>query len=450
MNLTHRHPGINLSLLTGCLALLLLLMGTINRVMGQSEYADSLLKVARTTDSAEEKAKSYLELSRHYRKSSLDTSAIYIDKAIEIASSLEDQRLYHRVKISQAALFWTQGQLDDAAINYENALSFYKSVQDSFEIARCLLNLGVVNNSRGRNEEAVRYLHEAYRAAVVADEPLIQAQTVGTLASTYFIQGELDSTSYYDQRTVEIFTSLNDSANLARAYTNMGYHYRETGKSYLARPYYEKALEYLAGTDEIGLKGEVYQGLGTLEYRIGNYREATENFLLSREYFGKLGWYRKIAGNQVLVGLCFKQMGRMETAREVLEEAYHLADSVGDRGNSASALTNLADLDRAEGNYEKAISSYRKALDLGIEENGNFARYMGLGLSFRETNRVDSADYYINMAIDLARSWNNELALGSAFLIRPNLPMKKAWPRPAWAFWTPPLNIIPSINIPGD
>lgn len=397
---------------------LILCWWAFNYSFGQQHQIDSLLDVAESTGSAELQGDIYQKLSRHYKKSNLDSSRMYIEKAIEIATDAGLIEKLHRYKMSQAALFWMQGNLEDAAKNYENALAFWRTKKNHEEITRCLLNLGTVNNSRGKNQEAISYLRQAMVNAEKGGLSLMSAQAAGTMASIFFSLEVYDSCFAYEFEAADIFTDLNDSANLARVYHNIGYHYREIGQSHSARIYYYRSVEYVAGTDEIGLKGEIYEGIGNLEYSAGNFKEAVESFLKAREFFRSLGWKLRIGNNATLVGLCFKSLGRNGAAREQFQKSIAVGKEFPENNLLSSAMTNLADLEREEGKFMLAVKTYREAIDVAeeaLEQPNHFSRYMGLGLAFRELGLADSAKKYTELGLTLARERRSNLDVGIGF-----------------------------------
>lgn len=381
--------------------------------------ADSLRLAMAEEPDFQQKAEISFELSRHFRKSNLDSSDKYIKNAIRLAEKSGNKDRMQRFLMSKGSLKWMQYKLDSAAMLYEEALNYFQKTGNELEATRCLLNLGSVMHSWKKPDKAIQYATQGLEKARALDEKQMEAQSNGNLANIYFHMGMVDSTAKYGAQTIGIFTETNDSANLARAHSNMGYYLRESGQSNKARPYYLQALKFLEGTDEMGLKGEIHEGLGTLEIRIGNFEEAVNQMLISRTFFKELGWDARFAENTNAIGWSLKLLGRNEAAREYFEEAYHLADSVEATNQAASALSNLAWLEREAGRYQEAIRLYRKVLDMRFsfeDDVDNFEHFIGLGISFKLLNQQDSASFYIDKALEIARAKNDQYRLGNGFI----------------------------------
>lgn len=377
---------------------------------------DSMLQGVEEATSPTEKGDLLVALSRYYRRINLDSSQIYVEQALKVARDAGLEQKVQRYKMSQAALFWMQSNLDGAAKNYREALAYWRKKRDKVEVTRCLLNLGTVSYSAGTPKQAIEYLSEASLLARETGEKLMEAQIAGTMGSVYYSLEILDSSLYYRQAALEAFAALKDTANMVRSETNLGLHFRDLGQSLRARIHYEQAVEYLTGVDDIGLRGEVYEGLGQLEYRIGDQEAAVKNLLKAREYFRDLGWNQNIAYNNILVGLCFKALGRTAAAKEQFEEGFALADSIGNKAAAASAIANIGEMQRAEGNFREAIVKYRESLRLNAGDTVHadfFSRYLGMGLCMKELGMTDSADHYLGLAFDMARRHQDHFELGT-------------------------------------
>jgi tetratricopeptide (TPR) repeat protein len=153
-----------------------------------------------------------------------------------------------------------------------------------------------------------------------------------------------------------------------------------------------------------------------LEYQIGDQEAAVKNLLQARGYFRDLGWNQNIAFNNILVGLCFKSLGRNAAAQEQFEAGYALADSIGAAPAAASAIANLGDLHRAQGKFRAAMENYREALRLSAGDTVHvdfFSRYLGMGLSMKGLGMTDSANRYISLAFEVARRHRDHFELGT-------------------------------------
>ncbi len=396
--------------LLGCILLLWCTALQVFSQSGRDFKADSLRSLAINASDAATASDHWLSLSKHYRKTNLDSSQAVLNRAIVAAKTSGDGDRQQRCNMSQAALKWMQGDLHSAERGYLQAISYWKAKNDTVEVTRCLLNLGTVNQTAFKNEEAAKYLKTALRLALQADQKLIAAQAAGSIATVSFQMNAPDSVGKFSEIAKQGFIALDDSANLTRVHANLGFYYKELGMSYEARQPYLQALEYLKGSDESGLRGEIHDGYGGLEYNLGNFEEAIKHYLIAGECFQKLKWYKKIASNNNTIGLCFRTLGRDMAAQAYFLEAYLLADSIQNYSVASAALSNLAGIDRDAGKHSLAIAKYRKAVRLDLlapNPADLFGKYMGLGLCHDALGSSDSADHYLHLALADARHQNN-------------------------------------------
>ncbi len=361
----------------------------------------------------------WLSLSKHYRKSNLDSSQAALTRAAAMALAAGDGDRQQRCNMSQAALKWMQGDLDGAEMRYLKAVTYWKGKSDTVEVARCLLNLGTVCQTAFKNEEAVKYLKTALRLATLTGQQLIAAQAAGSISAVFFQMKEPDSLSKYSEIAKQGFITLNDSANLTRVHANLGFYYKELGMSYEARQPYLQALAYLQGSDEAGLRGEIHDGYGGLEYNLGNFEDAIKHYLIAGECFQRLKWYKKIANNNNNIGLCFRILNRDRAAEAYFMEAYRLADSLQNYDISSAAMSNLAGIDRDAGKYALAITKYRTAIRLDLlapNPSDLFGKYLGMGLCHDALAAPDSADFYLQLAMADARQGNQVTQIATCHL----------------------------------
>lgn len=388
-------------------------------LFSQVSKTDSLIRAAQQTSSPAEISDLLLEASKAFRRSNLDSSEKYLKLATQYANQSEDGDRITKCQMSLGALHWMKGNLDEAGRQYEKALKYWQKQQDEVEMARCMLNLGNVNQSQRENDDALTYLRQASHLAAKAGEKLIEAQAAGTAATVFFQLEQADSVMAYSEMAYDAFQQLGDSANMARSQCNLGYYFSNMDRSQEARQYYHNAMDLIQHSTEKSLIGEVNEGLGNLEYRTGNYDQAVTHTLVARKMFKELGWTKRIAGNDILLGLALQTMGRTKAAREHFWEAHRLADSMGLNQNAAIALSNLADVYAEEGDCNLAITTYRKALATdakGPHDPNIFSKHLGMSRCFRTLGMSDSAEVHLQIAFQSARQLGKAHELGNGFL----------------------------------
>lgn len=130
--------------------------------------------------------------------------------------------------------FFQQGVEQQNLKNYAQALDSYKKVIElNPNFIAAYLNLGSVNRSLGKNNEAIA----AYERALELDYPKVFSEKAYlALGNTYESLGQNDEARIHFKKAIEI------DSNFATAYMGLGHVYMSEGKYAEAKENLEKAL----------------------------------------------------------------------------------------------------------------------------------------------------------------------------------------------------------------
>lgn len=164
---------------------------------------------------------------------------------------------------------------------------------------------------------------------------------------------------------------------------------------------------------EKGLNKEQY-----MEYLVAhtqvyykNYRDISTDTLIfnARDYFLKKEKdFSQLTLAQFYSGCVYREQGDNETAMFHYQEALTSAEKTGDASLMGLITYNMGDLLANEGNYEKALESYKKAATL-YEEMSEDRVYtsVAIGQMFLLCGKVDSALWYLHQGLDIADNISN-------------------------------------------
>lgn len=152
--------------------------------------------------------------------------------------------------------------------------------KDHADTATSYNNLGVVYNSQGNYDKALKYLGKALdiRERVSGIDHLDTAQSYNNIGFVYYDQGDYDKALEYLRKALEIHKRLlgPDHPDTATSYNNIGAVYRSQGDYAKALEYYRKDLaicERLLGPDHPSTAGS-YNNIGHVYYSQGDYLKA--------------------------------------------------------------------------------------------------------------------------------------------------------------------------------
>ncbi len=227
---------------------------------------------------------------------------------------------------------------------------------------RLALQLGDLNDSLGRYEEARRWLTEAWRLADALGDRRSKAQTLGNLGNVYAHQGRWEEAIRMYGQALDIFRALGDPHGEGQTLGNLGVLAQDQGDWAEARRLYEESLRIAERLgDRAGVAqtlhrlGLLAQAQGDLEGAMELYRES----LAIREYLGDL---RGKAATLHEMAYIHRVRGDLEGAMGLYRESLAIEESLGDLRGKAATLHEMAYIHRVRGDLEGAMELYRESL----------------------------------------------------------------------------------------
>ena len=89
-----------------------------------------------------------------------------VERALELAEALEDRRMTAHVYFQASLIAEREGHWITARNYAERARGLYEQVEDQADVGRLLNNLGGLNYTLGKPDEAVRYLKDAFKVLI--------------------------------------------------------------------------------------------------------------------------------------------------------------------------------------------------------------------------------------------------------------------------------------------
>ena len=217
-----------------------------------------------------------------YRNSQFDSSYFYLSKAEELALELNNDSLL-------LDIYWTQSNTYLDNFDYYLALEttekmkllaqnlgrmqtelgsihqlgriylschLYDDALKYFELCRppensrnsefqrhqwWFLRMGELHVEKQEYSLAEKYLREALIRAQIHENKILKGQSYSLLASIYKERKSIECVEYY-QKAIEFFYSLEEKAELVRAFTGLAEYYENQGEQKMAAKYYNLAF----------------------------------------------------------------------------------------------------------------------------------------------------------------------------------------------------------------
>lgn len=233
-----------------------------------------------------------------------------------------------------------------------------------------------------QNEYRVKTLNELFRAKLNADP----VNAVG-----------------FAREALNLATEINDQKGMAAAYNNLGIAYRMQGAL-------DKSLEYYLTGLKIYESIENKDGIASTKHNIAtiysikkDYGQAMKYLEESYATFVELKDEVKIIGSMNSLGNLNSEIQLYENALRYFTQAYQLSEKRGEV--FADPLVNLGNLYFRQGNYQKSIEHYEKALELE-KKLGNKLNILNiitnLGITYTKAKQPKTAELYLTESVLLS------------------------------------------------
>ena len=270
---------------------------------------------------------------------------------------------------SWGSLLEEQGRYGSALDRYQMALAIHEMQENDLGVAVCLRHMGSVQLHRGDLARAESHLQRAlsiHAGVGEEDKPeLIAARN--WLGAVHLENGKADIALQLFQQTLEEADRLEIAParidclrRVAGALAAIG------GKDNLTKAEIRlrRAKEIADQLKDDVAQAEVLDDLGDVLLQLGDVEEAVRTYNVALKRSRRLD--RPVLTADTLMGLarCHRRLGKLDSVRELLEEAREAIDAIDASELTIARLTlELAQLDEDDGNLDAAIASYKEALD---------------------------------------------------------------------------------------
>ncbi len=233
-----------------------------------------------------------------------------------------------------------------------------------------------------KNEHRVKALNELFRAHINSDP----VKAIG-----------------YTREALILATSINDKKGMAASYNNLGVSYKNQGVLDKSLEYYIRSLtiyESIANKEGIATSKN---NISTIYSIKGDYGQAMKYLEESYAQFLQLGDKTKIVGSLNNLGNLHVDLQLYEKAMRYFSQAYQLSAELGQP--FSDPIINIGNVFFKEGQYQRALEHYLKALDLERNSNnrlGMLNTLTNIGIAYTKAKQPKLAQQYLNEAEKLA------------------------------------------------
>ncbi|MFN8179135.1 MAG: sigma 54-interacting transcriptional regulator [bacterium] len=333
-----------------------------------------------------------------------------------------------RAQKSLGIIAMRKGDWDGATRSFEAALAGFRLLDDRGGMAQCLNNLGLMEKNRGQLDRAAEHL----RAAVSHHEAAGDTSAVGVslynLGLVELKAGEWDEAREHFERSARLLEGIGNQWEVARVCLNLGNYHRMKRDWLEAQAQYDRAaalIERLGAARERTLLKEF---LGDLAFANESHEDAR------RLYREALAGGEELAPRGDLVLEAHRRLadlesavGRSEEARAHVEQAFVLAESLGEEYERSILIRIRARLEAAAGDVAAASQSYREAMQLqrriGVPFEAAATQLEYAEFCIEHIVELEAAGRHLDEARRIFEQIGAEYEAGHAYLLAAKLEM---------------------------
>ncbi|MEL6535218.1 MAG: ATP-binding protein [Bacteroidota bacterium] len=221
-----------------------------------------------------------IHIARFFRQAEYDSVLHWANTVIQYLPALEFSQVQGEVYYYQANTKLRMGQSEASALDFFKAQHYFEISQDTSWQIRALANLGGQLSLIGQYEKALEVLYQSERYALVKGSLFAQGAIAVNIGIAYDAQELHGKAVESYMRGIEAFSQLNDSASLARTYSNVGASYMDLGTPEKALEPFHTARKFLNSTSTTELRTVINSAFANYFIEVEQYDSA---FILLNE-----------------------------------------------------------------------------------------------------------------------------------------------------------------------
>jgi signal transduction histidine kinase/Tfp pilus assembly protein PilF len=308
-----------------------------------------------------EKVDILLRLAHLYQAKDKVKTRYFIEEARAISQNLHYEKGLAGVHKEKGNLYFQQGTYRKALEFYNRALQLNSLINDQYEVANCLSNIGLVYKEIGDYFTALEYFYKTIKLDRELNNEYGLACTLDNLGNVFAHINAFEKALNYYLEALNIREKINHIQGVALTSNNLGllyFHLKD----------YEKAQQYLSRSLDISKKTDDKKGMANAYCNIGKIQLETGRPRKAIDYLWKSAVLQEEMGNKS--GLCdsynnlsraYLTIGKTGSASEFLNDALALAKSINSKLWLKNTYYNLYKLQEKQMLFHEAIASLHKS-----------------------------------------------------------------------------------------
>jgi len=264
----------------------------------------------------------YYELFKANRTSDYDLAISYCQRGIVLSRSYKHPQFEVKFYNAIGWLKQQQGKYTESEQNYRKGIDIARELGAKDRLMFFYNNLGVLFEAQTRYDDALENYFKSMDYARELGSKKDQVVTLNNIGLVYYRIGQYQQGIDYLTQGINIAGKENMETELVFSYTNRGLclielkRYKEGLKNFTEA---ERLCKLQGGCDNQSMT-DIYYGLGSSQYFMGNFKESEQYFTTGFDFAVK-------SNNAVSLSLYFYFQSKLLVEEEQYEQALTLLDS---------------------------------------------------------------------------------------------------------------------------
>ncbi|MFK8046513.1 MAG: tetratricopeptide repeat protein [Crocinitomicaceae bacterium] len=260
-----------------------------------------------------------------------------------------------------------------------------------------------------------------YEFAQKNNVPYYEYDALSFIGISFYLRSELDSATYYYEKSIEGFLDLDKKLEVARTSTNLGSVYSLQGNYAKTIEKYTQSLTMFEMLKDTLMQASCLTNIGMVYINLTDANNAEIYCEKAIKLFRHTTDKVSLATAMNNLGIVYFMRDEFLKAKEKYTEALEVREELNDEAGIAASINNIALVEYELGNYESAEKNYNTALELFKkvkDQNKIVVALTGLGQIYEKTGRRQKAIATFNTTLKEAKAYGfAEEIKNSAFFL---------------------------------
>ncbi len=247
------------------------------------------------------------------------------------------------------------------AVKLSKKLNFPRGEASSYN------TIGVAHEYMSAYDSTLFYYNKALEIFTELDNQHGVATSNNNLGVVYYFLGDYDKSVQHYLTSLRIQESLGNELEAATSRQNIGIIYKNQGLYKKAISYYKEALEIREKHNDELRVAQTCVNLGVVYDIINDYKTSLDYYHRAYDLYEKNGQLYYTANVTSNLGILYAHMGNHQKALDAHIETLEIKDKLKDKRGLAISYKNIAECYEKLGDKVKGLNSYQRALEIANE-----------------------------------------------------------------------------------